>query len=432
MLGAHNSFVLKGDIAFSEDLKNIKTIKDGYVVSLDGICMGAFDTLPKKYEELEVIDYKGSLIVPGMVDLHAHAPQYLCSGIATDNELLDWLNKYIFPEEAKYSDLEYAKKSYQNFTNDMKRGFTTRASIFGTMHTDATILLMDLLEETGIVSYVGKVNMDRNSVDALTENSEDESLEETRRWLQSIEGKYTRTFPILTPRFIPSCSDGLMKGLGELSKEKGLRIQSHLSENVDEVKWVQELVPESTSYANAYELFNAIGEKSVPSIMAHCVYSDDEEIRIMKEHGTFIAHCADSNINLASGIAPIRRFLNEGLKVGIGSDVAAGSTLNMLRMILVTIQASKMYYRLVDSSLEPLTFEEAFYLATLGGGEYFGKVGTFKEGYAFDAVVISDENMAAKPDNVRQRLEKICYNDADAVILSKYVDGKNIFLRHEA
>lgn len=424
-----NSFVLKGDIAYSDNLSKIKTIKNGYVVSVDGICKGAFETLPKEYENYEIIEYENSLIIPGMVDLHAHAPQYLCSGVATDNELLEWLNKYIFPQESKFSNLEYAKTSYEHFANDMRRGFTTRACIFGTMHREATVCLMDLMEETGVVSYVGKVNMDRNSVEALVEKDASSSVEETLKWLTSIEDKYTRTFPILTPRFIPSCSDELMKKLGQLSKEKGLRIQSHLSENPDEIAWVKELVPKSTSYANAYEMFGCMGEENIPSVMAHCVYSNDEEISILKEHGAFIAHCADSNINLSSGIAPVRKFLNEGIKVGIGSDVAAGSTLNMLRMILVTIQASKMYYRLVDNNEKPLTFEETFYLATLGGGEYFGRVGTFKDGYKMDALVISDDNMAERPENIRERLEKICYNDADAIILSKYVDGKNIFRR---
>ena len=219
-----------------------------------------------------------------------------------------------------------------------------------------------------------------------------------------------------------------MRGLGKLSAERDLRIQSHLSENQSEVAWVKELVPESTSYANAYELFDTMGSAELPTIMAHCVYSGEEEMSILKKHGAYIAHCADSNMNLTSGIAPIRKFMDAGIKVGLGTDVAAGSSMNMLKTMLITLQASKMYYRLVDTDVKPLSFEEVFYLATAGGGEYFGKVGTFKDGYEFDAVVIDDSKMYSMRDmSIRERIERMCYNDADAIIKDKFVKGKKVY-----
>lgn len=425
-----SSFVLKGNIAYSKDKDNIVTVENGYLVCEDGICKGVFETLPKEYKGLTIRDCDENLIVPGMTDLHVHAPQYTFRGFGMELELLDWLNTYTFPEESKYSDISYARDAYEYFVYDLKRSFTTRACIFGTLHTEATIELMDMLENTGLVTYVGKVNMDRNGVENLEEESSDKSIEETLRWLEAIEGRYNNTFPILTPRFIPSCSDELMMKLGQLAKQKQLRVQSHLSENPSEIAWVKELVPESSCYANAYELFDAMGSESLPTIMAHCVYSDDLEQNILKNHGAYVAHCADSNMNLSSGIAPVSKFLDKGINVGLGTDVAAGSSMNMLATMLATLQASKMYWRLVDKDVRPLTFSEVFYLATMGGGRYFGKVGTFMEGYEFDAVVIDDSRMATTRQlSIKDRLERMCYNDSDCIIAEKYVKGNKVFTK---
>ena len=390
--------------------------------------MGAFTELPSKYKALQLYDYGERLIIPGMTDLHVHAPQYTFRGIGMDAELLEWLSTYTFPEEAKYADMEYARKAYQYFTEDLRRCFTTRAVVFGTLHNEATIELMNQLESTGVITYVGKVNMDRNGGENLQEESAEASLAATTEWLEQVQDKYVNTKPILTPRFIPSCSDELMTGIGKLAEEKGLRIQSHLSENHSEIAWVKDLVPESTCYANAYEMFDTMGTVQRPTIMAHCVHSDDREISILKKHGAYVAHCADSNMNLTSGIAPVRSFLDAGVNVGLGTDVAAGSSMNMVKTMLITLQASKMYYRLVDEKVKPLTFEEVFYLATAGGGKYFGNVGTFKEGYDFDAVVIDDSKMFSMRDmSIRERIERMCYNDADAIIKDKFVKGKKVF-----
>lgn len=425
---ADNCFALKGEIAYSTLEKEINVLSQGYVVCENGKCAGVFDKLPDKYIHIPVSDYGNKLIIPGMTDLHVHAPQYTFRGIGMDLELLDWLNMHTFPEESKYSDLAYAKQAYEFFTEDLRRCFTTRAVVFATIHNEATIALMDMLEKSGMVTYVGKVNMDRNSVPRLTEESAEKSVENTVEWLESIGGCYENTYPILTPRFIPSCSDKLMKKLGELSSERNLRIQSHLSENPSEVAWVKELVPQADCYANAYEIFNTMGDSTCPTIMAHCVYSDEREMEIMKNHGAYVAHCPDSNMNLSSGIAPIRKFLDAGINVGLGTDVAAGSSMNMLKTMLCTLQVSKMYYRLADSSLKALSFEEVFFLATLGGGSYFGKVGSFLPGYEFDAVVIDDSLMASMRDmSIRERIERMVYNDSDVSIREKFVRGYRIF-----
>ena len=424
----NSSFVLRGALAYSEDINNITTYYRGYLVCVDGKVMGAFPILPEEYSGLTLYDYGERLIVPGMTDLHVHAPQYTYRGIGMDLELLDWLSIHTFPEEAKYADIEYAKKAYSYFANDLNRGFSTRACIFATLHNEATIELMDQVEKTGVISYVGRVNMDRNGGENLEEESAESSILGTLSWLDAIEGRYENVSPILTPRFIPSCSDELMQAIGILSKERGLRIQSHLSENKSEIEWVKELVPRSTCYGNAYEIFGTMGYPDLPTIMAHCVYSSEAEMNILKNHGAYIAHCANSNMNLTSGIAPIRKYLDRGINVGLGTDVAAGSSMNMLQTILDSIQASKMYYRLVDEKVKPLTFEEVFYLATMGGGSYFGQVGTFKPGYDFDAIVIDDSKMASMRDlSIRERVERMCYNDSDCIIKDKFVAGKKVF-----
>lgn len=421
-------FALKGDIAYGTLDKEIITLHKGYIVCENGKCAGVYKELPENYKDIPVTDYGDKLIVPGMTDLHVHAPQYTFRGIGMDLELLDWLNRHTFPEESKYSDLVYAKQAYNFFTEDLRRCFTTRAVVFATIHNEATIALMDMLEKSGMVTYVGKVNMDRNSVPRLTEESAEKSIDNTIEWLESISGCYENTYPILTPRFIPSCSDKLMEKLGEIAKDRELRVQSHLSENPSEVAWVKELVPKADCYANAYEIFDTMGTPSSPTIMAHCVYSDEREMEILKNHGAYVAHCPDSNMNLTSGIAPIRKFLDTGINVGLGTDVAAGSSMNMLKTMLCALQVSKMYYRLADSSVKALSFEEVFYLATLGGGSYFGKVGSFFEDYEFDAVVIDDSMMASMRDmSIRERIERMVYNDSDVFIHDKFVRGKRIF-----
>lgn len=418
-------FVIKGDICFCTDKDVLKTYKDSYAVCVDSVCQGVYKELPQQYRELPLYDYTDKLIIPGLVDLHTHAPQYSFCGLGMDKELLDWLESYAFLEEAKYNDLSYAQKAYSIFCDSLSHSATTRACIFATLHKEATTLLMDEMEKTGMVSFVGKVNMDRNSPDTLLEKSAQQSIDDTKAWLDDVKDKYSNTYPIITPRFIPSCSDELMQKLGDLQKEYHVPVQSHLSENPDEIKWVSELCPNSKNYGDAYAQFGLFGGDA-KTVMAHCVYSDDEEIELLKQNGVFVAHCPASNSNIASGIAPIRRYLDKGLKVGLGSDMAGGNTESLFSAIVEAIKVSKLYYRLVDNTVKPLKFTEVFYLATKGGGEFFGKVGSFEKGYEFDAVVIDDSVLPHPQElGVSQRLERCVYRSADLLgLTAKFVKGK--------
>lgn len=426
MTGGKN-FVLKGNVCYSEDVRSLKTMEHGYLVCQDGKSAGVYKELPVQFADYPIEDCGDMLIVPGLVDLHIHAPQFAFRGLGMDLELLDWLNTNTFPEEAKYADLEYAKKAYGIFAEAMKKSATTRACIFGTIHRPATELLMDLMEETGLKTMIGKVNMDRNSPDYLREQGAEESEQETLRWLNETGSKYENVKPILTPRFIPSCTDDLMERLGRLQKEHGLPVQSHLSENQGEVTWVKELCPASEFYGDAYDQFGLFGGNG-KTVMAHCVSSSEEEIELIKERGVYIAHCPQSNTNLSSGIAPVRTYLDREVNVGLGSDVAGGSGESIFRAMADAIQVSKLRWRLTDESLKPLTVEEAFYLGTLGGGSFFGKVGSFLEGYEFDALILDDSGLPHPQDlNLRERLERFIYLSDDRHLKGKYTGGNRIF-----
>ena len=427
------SFILKGNICQTKNPKELDLHENSYVVCVDGVSKGIFNEIPTEYKDLEVVDCGDKLIFPGMTDLHAHAPQFAFRGMCMDLELMDWLNQYTFPEEEKYENLEYAQKAYAMFVDALKRGATTRSSIFATRHRKATELLMELMEESGLVSYVGKVNMDREASEALTESSAEMSAYETFGWLNAIKGKFENTKPILTPRFIPCCTDKLMEELREIQMAYGIPVQSHLSESKGEIDFVKFLRPNNLFYGEAYNDYDLFGKNDdintdVKTIMAHCVWSTDEEVELMLKNGVYVAHCPASNMNLTSGIAPIRKYLDKGMNIGLGSDVAGGHSDSIFRAITDAIQVSKMYFRLVDESCKPLIFAEAFYLATKGGGSFFGKVGSFEEGYEFDAVVL-DDSILPHPQqlNLAERMERAVYLGLDGKGVSqKFVAGRKI------
>ena len=242
------TFAIRGTVCFSTDSQNLTCLENAFIVCQDGRTVGVFPELPAQFEGIPVEDVGDQLIIPGMNDLHLHAPQYAFHGMYMDLELLEWLNQVTFPEEARYADLSYAEKAYSIFAEDLRQSATTRASIFATLHVEATELLMDLMEKTGLKTYIGKVNMDRNGTADLQEKSAVVSAGDTVRWLTDTAGKYENVKPILTPRFTPSCTDELMNALAELQRTYRLPVQSHLSENQSEIAWVHELCPNTSFY----------------------------------------------------------------------------------------------------------------------------------------------------------------------------------------
>lgn len=418
------SFVVKGNILYCKHIGSIETIENGYIVCIDGFSKGVFEELPEQFNNLEVYDYTNKLIIPGLVDLHIHAPQFHQRGTGMDMELLDWLNKRTFKQESQFENLVFAEKAYSIFVDAMKKSATTRAAIFATRHRSATLLLMKKLEDSGLISYVGKLNMDRNCPDYLCETTE-ESVSETIRWIKECD-TFKHTKPIITPRFIPSCTDETMYKLGEIAREYNVPAQSHVSENLSEIKWVSELCPDSKFYGDAYNNFGLFGG-DVKTIMAHCVWSCDEELEMIKNQGVFIAHSPQSNTNVSSGIAPIRKYIDMGLKVGLASDVAGGSSESIMRAMVDAVQVSKLRWRLVDQNLPCLTIPEVFYMATKGGGEFFGKVGSFEKDYEFDAIVLDDSLIPCPIEmSLEDRLERMIYISDDRHISAKFVFGNKI------
>ena len=297
---------VKGTFIDTVSMDNLR-IREGFILVNNGIIQQFSVNNPD--ESLKLYDYSGHLIIPGLIDLHVHAPQYSYAGIGMDLELIDWLNKYTFIEESKYQDLDYAKKNYEIFVNDLSRSPTTRASIFATIHVEATLLLMDLLEQKKICCFVGKVGMDRNSPDYYIEKNGEE---ETIRFIEECNKRnYKFVKPIITPRFTPGCTDEYMEKLGKIAKKYHLPVQSHLSENTNEIKWMKDLRPNDSFYAESYAK-NGLFGKDCNTIMAHCVYCPEEEKELIKSNGVFIAHCPTSNSNISSGICPAAMFLRKG------------------------------------------------------------------------------------------------------------------------
>jgi len=420
-----HTFALKGNLVYAAVPGKLITRYNAYLVCAGNQVAGIYDALPEPWAEIPVTDYQDRLIIPGLVDLHTHAPQFAFRGIGMDMELLKWLETYPFREEARYKDFIYANQAYDRFVAALTMSGTARAVIFATIHSPATLHLMEMLSETGLQAYVGKVSMDRNCPVPLREKTK-AALEDAEQWLRQSTDRFPGIRPILTPRFVPSCSEKLMAGLGALSAAYDVPVQSHLSENRAEVHWVEELHP-GRSYAGVYDQFGLLGNPK-PCIMAHCVYCTEEELELMKNNGVFVAHCPQSNTNLASGIAPVRRMLRKGLRIGLGTDVAGGSSLSMFRAMSDAIQVSKLRRALLEEDEAFLTIPEVFYMATKGGGAFWGKAGSFEPGYAFDALVLDDTDLGFKGGlDLEQRLERIIYLSDDRNIRAKYVAGQRLF-----
>jgi len=418
--------IYKGNILFSEVPNRLTAIPDGYIAVRGRKVEGVYKTLPEEYEGCSLaVDTKG-LIIPGFCDLHIHAPQWITRGMGYSMELLPWLQHYTFPAEERFSDISFAEKAYGMFVEDLKKSETTRACIFATVHMDSTSLLIEKLKESGLGAYVGKVNMDRNATPGLLENKE-ESIRETMRlieWLKADDENSLVKY-IITPRYVPSTTRELMEELGKLAGAYGIPVQSHLNENRSEIALVMKFHPECRDFTSVYSDYGLLPEGK--AVMAHCIYNTAEEINILKERDVMVAHCPQSNANLSSGIMPLRKYLDMGIRTGLGSDVGGGHSLNISEHMALAIELSKLYWTTHPES-KALSFAEAFHMATKGGGSFFGNVGSFEAGYEFDALVIDDSDLdSVMPLSLEERLERYVYTGSRENIAGKYVAGERIF-----
>ena len=383
-------------------------------------------SLPKELKKKKLIDYTGKLILPGMADLHLHASQFAYKGTLMDVTLLEWLDKYTFPREAAFKDEKHAKKAYKTFVDCLKKSFTTKAVIFATIHLEGTYILCELLEKAGIDAYVGIVDMDRNCPDYISQTVEGAKKDNIELIKRLKDFKHVK--PCITPRFTVSCTDPMMKMLGEVRKEYGVASQSHLDENEEEIAFVKELCPDAKSYTDTYDRVGLLEH----SVMAHCIYVTDEEMKTLKEKDVYLVHCPESNTNVTTGgIMPVRKYLDYGMHVGIGSDVAGGSTLNLFANLKLAIQLSKVINHGGRNNYKRLTAKEALYIGTLGGASYFGKAGSFMEGYDADILVIDDVkgDPSSMKFGIEDRLERLMYNASESFLVAKYIDGRKVYER---
>ncbi len=412
----------KGNIIYTQEPKHFEIIENGYIGVEDGKVTGVYEVLPECLCGAEIIDWGNKLLIPAMNDVHVHAPQYRNLGIAMDLELLPWLDNYTFPEEVKYADVSYAKRMYSRFVRDLWRNGTMRAAAFATVHKESTRVLMELFRKAGMGAYVGKVDMNRNCPDSLCESAAD-AVRDNEELIMEYGGRDTLVKPIITPRFIPSCTPDMLSACGKLAQQYGLPVQSHLSENLNEIAWVRELEPESKNYGDAYNRYGLFGQ--TPTIMAHCIWTEGEELELMRKNGVMVAHCPTSNMNLSSGMAPIRTFMDAGLRIGLGSDISGGHDLSIFKVMVYAVEVSKMHYQR-NKQTSFLSLSEAFWLATKSGGSFFGKVGSFEEGYDFDALVIDDHELNYDHYSLQHRLERFIYLGDDRQIERRYCRGIEI------
>ncbi len=415
--------VIKGTIIEAVEFGKLKVTPRGSLLINDsGVIEGVFSSLPAS-ADAETEDWGDALILQSFCDMHLHAPQYPLTGTAMDKSLIDWLSSYAFPAERRLCDREYARRIYRRLASDLIANGTTRLSAFSSLHTESTLILMEEFEKAGICGCVGKVNMDRNGGEGLEETTE-ESKRETLRWLDASHS-FTHIRPIITPRFTPSCTDALMAWLGEIAEERNLPVQSHLSENTREIEWVKSLHPECSEYWETYDRYGLFKENT---IMAHCVHSSEREIEAMASHSVTAAYCADSNINIMSGVAPIRHMIDKGVRVTLGSDVAGGSEKAMYRVMTTSIKASKVRSMYDSDAPKPLSAAEAYWLGTTSGHIYFGDRAGFAKGNKLHALIVDDSTMIESPHPLtpEERLERAIYNMDDRNIRAVWSDGRRV------
>ena len=417
-----NPVILHGTIVHTPTKDVFDCHPDSYLISEGGKVTGIFQELPEKYKNVPVLDYGNSLILPGLCDMHVHAPQVVYRGLGSDLQLIEWLDRYAFPTEARFADLSYARIYYEAFADALAKNGTTRAVIFGTLHAPATELLMEILEKKKIGAYVGKINMDTLSPDYLCETPK-QSLADTRKWIEDTKDRFHLVKPAVTPRFIPTCSTSVLEGLGKLAQEFDLPVHSHISEDLGEMSIVRDRYPQ---YDNDGDVYDHFGLLTSHTVMAHFIYPTRHEMELIKERGVTIAHCPQSNGNVAAGIPPIRQMLDLGVKVGLGSDIAGGYSVSIFRAMSEAVYLSKLQWLRSEKKDSFLSVPESFYLGTKGGGQFFGKVGSFETGYELDAIVVDDRSLCVPADRLstEERVERVIHLADDRNIISRFVAGE--------
>jgi guanine deaminase len=366
----------------SADKQCYEYFSDGLMIIEDGAVHNLCDAsqgIKKLNSDVPVIEHPDSLIMPGFVDSHIHFPQTEVIA-AYGEQLLQWLNKYTFPAESKFKDKTYAKAMAEKFLDELLRAGTTTALVFGTVHKQSVDAFFEACEHRNLRMIAGKVMMDRNAPEYLTDDP-DSSYADSKYLIEKWHNRGRLNYAI-TPRFAPTSSKEQLQKAGQLLSEyPDIYMQTHLSENLDEVAWVKELFPESDSYLDAYDRAGLLGRRSV---FAHCIHLHDKEWQRMAESQSGIAFCPTSNLFLGSGLFNLNRAVKENINVGLGTDVGGGTSFSIL-------QTLNEAYKVLQMRGDTLSILKMFYLATLGGAETLDlsdKIGNFETGKEADFIIL--------------------------------------------
>jgi guanine deaminase len=417
----------KGRILNPLSYTELEDIPDGALTVKEGkiIKYGRF----KERTESNVVDFGDKVITPGLIDTHVHLPQY--DVVAMDGyERSEWLDNYIFPAEKRFESTEVAREASARFFTDLKANGTTTACVYGTVHKDSTDVAFEEARRSSLRIFMGKVMMDQNSPEFLQEKTADslETSEELcKKWHRKERGKLNYVF---TPRFAPMCSLDLMKQVPKLAMKYDAYIQTHLSEYRGELRVVKALFPNYQNYTHVYESANLLTRKT---IMAHCIYLDDDELSMLRKYSTKVVHCPSSNFFLKSGIFNVARITDAGLDVGLGSDVGGGPNLSMLREMCNACYMSKVNYILSEGKSNSIDSTFAFYLATMGGAKVLGLehvVGNFSIGKEADFIVVDADKIDplknSKGRKGKEMLSQLVHRGDDRVVSATYVQGVKV------
>ena len=360
------------------------------------------------------------VILPGFIDLHVHAPQWPNAGLALDRPLYEWLEEYTFPLEAKFKDAKYAHLVYDNLVETLLANGTTTALYFGSVDNTGNLELVKSCLSHHQRGFVGKVVMDNpeQTPDYYRDESAAVALDETENFIHEVEklnkDQSIPVTPVITPRFLPSCTDEVLSGLGKLAAKYDLPIQSHCSES----DWENGYALETHGKRDAAVLdeFGLLTDKSV---MAHGTLLNDEDIKRFKDRGVGVAHCPISNVYFGNAVFPTKKLLSEEVKVGLGTDISGGYDPSVYQNIRQAIMSSRMLDEGVDSEISPelrgkhqaaITAKNAFYMATIGGAKSLNlTTGQIKQGYAADLQIIHEKYPTFGHQGPEDTFEKIMY-----------------------
>lgn len=414
--------IYHGNILYAPSLGELAALPGGYLaVGEDGRVLGTYESLPPDLADHPVEELGEGLLIPAFNDLHLHAAQIPSAGLGYDGSGDEWFSRYTYPAEHRYTtDPAHAHRVNRELVELLWENGIMRSVLMCATGEDSTRDLMEQLMDSGLGAYVGKMNSDHDAFGPAQETTK-ESLERTGRLMDWARGRSELVRYILSPEFVPAASEELLSQLGRLAREEGLPVQSHMSEGEGDLALVRERFPREEYYGYVWDKYGLFGQ--TPTVMAHCLFATDGELRLMAERGVFIAHCPNAAQHIPSGrFLSVRKALDMGVPVGLGSDIGGGHTMNMLQSMVTAIQASKML-----TAEKPLTAADAFYLATKGGGAFFGRVGSFEEGYAFDALVVDDSSLTRHGDyTLPERLQRLIYCGHPSLIKRRFCAGHEV------